>query len=305
MKRFCIYTLFMFVFFIKIHAQQSPHFTQYLYNMNIINPAYAGSKKNLSLSLFYRKQWIEVEGSPTTATFSGSMPLSKNLGIGLSALSDKIGPVTENNMYTDISYTLALGEKHRLAFGIKGDITFHRVGLQDIGQESPFPEDPLFSENTTNSFMNIGIGSFYYTENYYLALSIPNMIKNTYLNFDGKNFGSQVQHYFITGGYVFNMNQNTELKPSFMIKSAFNVRASIDLSLNARFNKKFEIGASYRLEDSFAAMVNYTITPSIRIGYAYDHIISDLKISTSASHEIMLLFDLDFPKKVSRSQRYF
>ena len=52
-------------------------------------------------------------------------------------------------------------------------------------------------------------------------------------------------------------------------------------------------------------MVNYAITPSIKIGYAYDHITSDLKVTTPASHEFMLLFDLNFPKKVSRSPRYF
>jgi hypothetical protein len=52
-------------------------------------------------------------------------------------------------------------------------------------------------------------------------------------------------------------------------------------------------------------MVNYAITPNLRIGYAYDHITSDLKVTTPASHEVMLLFDLNFPKKVSRSPRYF
>ena len=90
-----------------------------------------------------------------------------------------------------------------------------------------------------------------------------------------------------------------------MIKSAFNSPVSVDLSANFLFNEKFEIGATYRLQDSFGAMVNYAINPALRIGYAYDHIISDLKVTTPASHEIMILFDLNFPKKVSRSPRFF
>ena len=90
-----------------------------------------------------------------------------------------------------------------------------------------------------------------------------------------------------------------------MLKSAFGAPSSLDVSANALFFEKFEIGATYRLEDSFGGMINYAITPNIRLGYAYDHIVSDLKVSTPASHEFMLLFDLNFPRKVSVSPRYF
>jgi type IX secretion system PorP/SprF family membrane protein len=118
-------------------------------------------------------------------------------------------------------------------------------------------------------------------------------------------FGSEIQHYFLTAGYVFNLSANTKFKPSFMMKSAFGAPTSFDLSANVLFFEKFELGGTYRLDDSFGAMVNYTITPSLRIGYAYDHIVSDLKVTSPASHELMLLFDLNFRKKVSISPRFF
>jgi type IX secretion system PorP/SprF family membrane protein len=118
-------------------------------------------------------------------------------------------------------------------------------------------------------------------------------------------FGSETLHYFLTGGYVFQLNPNLKFKPSTMIKSAINSPVSIDLSANFLFNEKFEVGGTYRKQDSFGAMVNYAVTPGLRIGYAYDHIISDLKVTTPSSHEIMVLFDLNFPKKVSQSPRYF
>ena len=90
-----------------------------------------------------------------------------------------------------------------------------------------------------------------------------------------------------------------------MAKSSFEAPASWDVSTNLMFYDKFEIGATYRLDDSFGAMVNYAITPSLKIGYAYDHIVSDLKVTTPSSHEVILLFDVNFSKKVSRSPRYF
>lgn len=90
-----------------------------------------------------------------------------------------------------------------------------------------------------------------------------------------------------------------------MMKSAFSAPTSLDLSANFLFFEKFEAGATYRLEDSFGAMVNYRITPGIRLGYAYDHIISELDATAKSSHEFMLLFDVNFPKKTSISPRYF
>jgi type IX secretion system PorP/SprF family membrane protein len=125
------------------------------------------------------------------------------------------------------------------------------------------------------------------------------------LDVNGRSYGSEVSHYFLTGGYVFDLNESVKFKPFFMLKSAFSAPTSLDLSTNFLFKDKFEIGATYRLDDSFGAMVNYAITPSLKLGYAYDHIVSDLKVTTPASHEIILLFDVNFSKKVSRSPRYF
>lgn len=311
MKKLYITVLLAGIGLSQATAQQDPHYTQYMYNMNVINPAYAGSKENLSFGLLYRKQWVDIEDAPTTGTFSMHSPVGKNVGLGLSAITDKIGPVEENNIYADFSYTLNLGGEHRLALGLKAGATFHKVGLFDqIGNgRVPDADDPAFQENSSNIYFNLGTGLFYYTDKYYLALSMPNMLKSKHLDIsrDGQEyrFGSETQHYFLTGGYVFQISPNTKFKPSFMLKSAIEVSPSIDGSANFLFYERFEIGATYRLDDSFGGMVNFAITPNLRIGYAYDHIVSDLKINTPASHEIILLFDLNFPKKVSRSPRYF
>lgn len=288
-----------------LYAQQDPHYTQYMYNMNVINPAYAGSKENLSFGLLYRQQWVGIEDAPTTFSFSGHSPLGKNVGMGLSVISDQIGPVTEQNAYADFSYTLNLGGEHRIAFGLKAGATFHKVDLLSINPTLPDPNDGAFGDNASDAYLNVGSGFFYYTNKYYLAFSVPNMIKATHLDFNGVQYGNDVSHYFLTGGYVFDINPSLKFKPFFMIKSAFNVPASIDLSTNFLIQDKLELGASYRIEDSFSAMVNYAISPNVRLGYAYDHIVSDLNVTTPSSHEIVLLFDLNFPKKVSRSPRYF
>ncbi|WP_397363810.1 type IX secretion system membrane protein PorP/SprF [Olleya sp. R77988] len=294
-----------------VNAQQDPQYTQYMYNMSTVNPAYAGSKENLSFGLLYRSQWVGIDDAPKTATFSAHSPIGKNVGAGLSIVSDNIGPVEENNIYADFSYTINLGEDRRLAFGLKAGATFQSIGLfSDIGNGFVNDaNDEAFSQNTSNTLFNIGTGVFYYTDNYYVSFSIPNMLKNSYLdatsNGQEYTFGSDVLHYFLSAGYVFNVSENTKFKPSFLLKSAFKAPSSLDLSANFLFYEKFELGATYRLDDSIGAMVNFAINPDIRIGYAYDHITSNLSFGTSNSHELMLLFDLNFPKKVSISPRFF
>lgn len=306
MKKLLFTLSFAFLFISNVEAQQDPHYTQYMYNMNIMNPAYAGSRESLSVGLLYRMQWVDIEGAPKTGTLSVHSPVGKNVGLGLSAITDKIGPVEENNVYADFSYTLNLGGVHRLAFGLKAGATFHKVGLfDDVYDYVPDANDPAFSENINNTYLNIGAGLFYYTDHYYLAFSVPNMLKSKHLDISDRQFGSETQHYFLTGGYVFELSDNTKFKPSFMLKSAFDAPTSLDVSANFLFFEKFELGGTYRLDDSFGGMVNYAITPGLRLGYAYDHIVSDLNFTTPASHEFMLLFDLNFSKKVSVSPRYF
>jgi len=300
MKKF--YIIIVLLIATQVYGQQDPQYTQYMYNMNVINPAYAGSKENLSFGLLYRTQWAGIDGAPKTGTFFGHLPVGDKVGIGLSIISDEVGPIKETNAYADFSYTLKLGGEHKLAFGIKAGATFHDIGLAGIDLIDP--NDPFF-QNINTTTPNIGAGFFYYTDKYYFAASLPNILNSVHLDANGNKLGSEEAHYFVTGGYVFDLSPKTKLKPSFLVKSAFGAPTSFDANLNALFFDKLELGASYRLDDSFSGLINFAITPSLRIGYAYDAVTSDIKAYAPASHEFMLLFDLNFPKKVSRSPRFF
>ena len=305
MNKIFLVSLIVLFACIDSNAQQNPHYTQYMYNMNVVNPAYAGSKESISLGALYRKQWVNIEDAPTSFTFAGHAPVGNNVGLGLSFISDKIGPVTEQNVFGDFSYTIRLSEKDKLALGLKAGVAFHQVGLRDIQSSLPDPSEGIFGQDINDASLNLGVGAFYYSDKYYVALSVPNLAKSAHLDYNGREYGSDVSHYFLTAGYVFDVNYELKFKPSFMLKSAFNVSPSLDLSANFLYKEKVEIGATYRLQDSFGGMVNFAVTPELRIGYAYDHIISDLKVTTPSSHEFILLYDLFTAKKVSRSPRFF
>ncbi len=288
----------------NINAQQDPQYTQYMYNMNVINPAYAGSSDATSIGILYRDQWRGIEGAPKTGTMNIHFPAGKNVGLGFSAISDEIGPVSETNLYVDFSYTLNFANENKLAFGIKAGGTFHDIGLADLTVINP--NDPFFSYDANENTPNLGAGLYFYKPNkYYVSLSVPNILESIHLDNEDVEFGNESRHLFAAVGYVFDINENFKLKPHSFLKYAPDAPPSIDINANLFMYDFVEFGLGFRTDDSVTAMINFLVTPSIRIGYAYDSIQSELSFLTDASHEIFINFDINFKTKVSRSPRYF
>ena len=294
------------MFALQMQAQQDPQYTQYMYNMNVVNPAYAGSYEGLAVGLLYRSQWVGLEGAPKTGTFAVHSPVGKKVGLGLSLINDEIGPVRETNAYADFSYTLPMGADNKLAFGLKAGATFHRIGISETDIDVLDAGDPFFAQNINEVTPNIGAGVYLYKPNrYYVSLSMPNILDAVHLDANGLKIGSETQHLFAAAGYVFNLSDNFKLKPHALLKTAFNAPLSFDVNANVFMYNIVELGVGYRLDDSFSGMINFMVTPNLRVGYAYDSINSELDYTTSSSHEVFINFDIAFPRRVSRSPRYF
>jgi type IX secretion system PorP/SprF family membrane protein len=290
----------------KVEAQQDPQYTQYMYNMNIINPAYTGSSEGLAVGALYRSQWMGLDGGPETFTFNIHSPVGKKVGLGLSIIADQIGPVKETNAYVDFSYTIPLGTVNKLAFGVKGGFTFHDIGIAESQINLIDQGDPFFANAINETSPNVGAGAYFYRPNkYYVSVSIPNILNGVHLDANGTKIGSESEHFFAAAGYVFDLSKNFKLKPHALLKYALDAPISYDINANVFMFDVVEVGLGYRIEDSFIGMINFQVSNNIRIGYAYDAIQSDLDIVTSSSHEIFINFDLNFSTKVSRSPRYF
>lgn len=278
----------------QIKAQQDPQFTQYMYNMSIINPAYATNSDNMNFGALYRMQWVGSEGGPTTGTFFAHSPVANKVEAGLSIMHDEIGDVVkETSVYADFAYILDVNENSKLSFGLKAGATFFSTNFDGFIYSDDLP-DPAFANNISRTFPNVGVGTFYFTENYYIGLSSPNLLTTKHLERkDGiVRSGVEAIHYFFTGGYVFDLNENLKFKPAFLARTAEGVPLAVDLTSNFLINEKFEIGIGYRLGDAVSGLANFRVTPDIRIGYAYDYTVSNLGRFNSGSHEIMVLFDI-------------
>lgn len=296
----------------KISAQQDPQYTHYMYNMSVINPAYATASPNvINLGGLYRSQWVGSVGGPKTMTFFAHKPVNRNVELGVSFISDDIGDGAkkENSLFADFAYVLEFNERHRLSLGLKAGAVLFNTNFNGFQLESgDNTTDRAFEKNINSVFPNVGAGAFYFTDTYYLGLSAPNLLSTKHIEErDGiSRFGSETVHVFFTGGYVFQLNQGLKFKPSFMARAVKGAPVALDLSSNFLINDRFEIGASYRLDDSVSGLFNIKITPELRVGYAYDYTLSNLGEFNSGSHEVFLLFDLDFFKKgYDKSPRFF
>lgn len=308
------YLLFLAGFLLTVftvRGQQDPQFTQYMYNMSVINPGYATSEIDvLNFGALYRAQWVGSTGGPVTGSFFAHIPLNEKIEIGGTIVHDEIGDVVkETNVYADFAYIIDINETNKISFGVKAGATFFSTVFDGFIYSDPLP-DPAFANNISQVFPNIGVGAFYYGENYYLGLSSPNLLKTKHLEDESGIVSTGVEeiHYFFTGGYVFDLNEDIKFKPAFMMKSAMGAPVSFDFTTNFLFYNYLEIGAAYRWDDSVGALFNFRLSPSLRVGYAYDYTISNLGRFNSGSHEIILLFDLDKSKNkkgYDKSPRFF
>lgn len=286
-------------------AQQDPQYTQYMYNTLSVNSAYAGSLGHLAITGIYRTQWVGLEGAPNTQSFTLDTPLGKNVGLGLSVVSEEIGPSEEQFLDANVSYTIPSGQTHKLSFGIKGG---GRVINIDWTKGSYRDPDVQFRENITNKFLPvIGAGMYWHGERDYIGLAVPNFMTRERYTYDdiADDLVNERMHLYLIGGIVFDLSAHTKFKPAAMVKYVAGAPIIADFSANFMFNNCVTLGASYRTGDSVSALASLQITPQFLVGYAYDYTTTELQNYNSGTHEIMLRFELVSRKKGLKSPRFF
>ena len=194
-----------------------------------------------------------------------------------------------------------------MTLGLKAGINLFQTNFDGFVLNDPV--DTAFLNNN-QTFFNIGAGAYFFTETYYLGLSVPNFLPNKHL--DSSNtvapIGIDEAHFFFTGGYVFNVSDNVKLKPAFLAKAVSGSPIALDVTANVLIQERFEIGAAYRLDDSFSGLASFRVTPELRIGYAYDYTTTALGDFNSGTHEVFILYDLGleiFNKGYEKSPRFF
>lgn len=282
-------------------AQQDAQYTQYMFNTMSVNPAYAGSRGQLSITGLYRSQWVGLEGAPKTQTLNIQSPIrNSKLGYGVSIVNDEIGNGVVQETYFDavVSYTIDVSAEGKLSFGLKAGGNLLNL---DFNQLRNFDSEPVDSENIENRFSpNVGVGLYYHSNAFYAGLSAPNLFQTEHFDNSQRDANSvqflskeRINFYLITG-YVFDLNGNLKFKPALLTKVVGGAPLQVDFSANFMFNEKFTFGAAYRWDAAVSAMAGFQISDQLMIGLAYDRETTDLGGTqfNDGSFEVLLRYEL-------------
>lgn len=308
-KNIELYLMAIFLFFGGVlFSQQERQFSLYSFNPLAVNPAYAGSNDAFVGTLIHRSQWVTFDGAPTTQTLTMHTPFKKqNIGVGLSLFNDRIGAWKNQGFSIDGSYKLRLDKdnKHFLSAGLKLGLRRYSVDYKSAVNAFDETELSYITGVVGKMTFNPGFGLYYHTENHYVGLSSPFLLKNElYKSVDGASL-TEVPHFYLAAGKVFKINSIWKLLPQTLIKYEVNSPLIFDLNINAIFNDKLSFGIMYRLKDAIGLNLIYYLNDKIKMGYAYDLGSSQFSSFHGGSHEIMLSYDLFTRNKSIINPRYF
>lgn len=286
----------------QLNAQQDPQFTQYFDNALFVNPAYAGSTGMLTATTIHREQWVGFDGRPSSTTISLHSPLTyESVGLGITAVRDVIGPLSQTMFYGDFSYSLKLTDKSKLSFGLKAGLNI--ISSQTSLLQTTQSNDINLLTNVRNRINpNFGFGVYYHTPKFFAGLSTPKLIEQS---IDGTDNNREKRHYFGILGAVIPVSSNWKIRPTSQVKATIGAPISIDLSVAGIYQDKVWFGSMYRLNAAFGVFAQYQISPSFRIGLASDFSTTQIRKYNYGTYEFLLSYDFSFNKQGIRSPRYF
>ncbi|MDA3833676.1 MAG: type IX secretion system membrane protein PorP/SprF [Spirochaetales bacterium] len=281
-------------FFQPARAQQDPMYTQYMDNLLVVNPGYAGSKGLANFMVVARNQWVSFEGAPRTRTLSFHTPLKgEKIGLGFSIMTDRIGPLRQTGLYFDYSYSLRTNSDYKLNLGLKGGFSFYRAALTELSTVYP---DPIYERDIYKNFLpNFGVGAFLYSDDTYFGLSAPKLIENiiTREDYQTEYVNKEEIHLYLMAGKKFLINETTQLKTHSMLRLVKDAPISLDVTALVGFKEKFWVGGMLRFGDSYGFIAQFKPLEDTLIGYSYDLSFSGLNAFNNGTHEIMLSYNLN------------
>lgn len=282
-------------------AQNQYRITQYMLQHSFINPAAIGNDQRLNAAIFYRNQWTGIEGAPVTQGLTVNVPFkNEKHNVGFYAYNDRIGINKNMSFSGTYAFNAKLTAKTKLAFGLSVSLDLKQSNFSEVNPENPL--DPVFMGDSRMFAMpNFKFGTYYFSEKFYAGFAIPNLLENkiVYDNSIKGNTSFNVKdfHYYLHGGYSFELNENIDLNVSALLKEVSGAPLQVDINPQVMIQDKFGIGATYRTSQEIAALINFRITSMFRLGYAYDYSFSPLGNYSNGSHEVMIIYSMSNAKQ--------
>lgn len=286
---------------LAVNAQQDAQYSEYMFNHLAINPAYAGTRDALSLTLLSRKQWT-FDGAPQTGSLSLHGPLrSRKIGLGVEFIHDQLGPKNVNGAALSYSYNIHF-LRGKLSFGLKTGlysytIDWGRVIYKD--NTDPFATKIL----EKHGVFSADAGMYYYTKSFYWGLSATHLNRDKYSTF-GPDPQYLAMHIYSPIGFGFQVSDNLVINPSILVKYVKAAPIGVDVNCNFLIDSKLWLGASFRKGYGVAALMMWNITEKLRLGLSYDHGVNKIGILGKSTIEAVIGYDFNISRPKTITPRY-
>lgn len=292
MKRYIPICILFMLSISNISAQQIPPLSQYSLNPYAINPAAIATTDQLQLAFTYRKLWAGIDGSPNIQFLSGNMQIADAMGAGMKIFNYQAGPLRKTGLEATYSYHLALDQNGtKLSFGLSG--LLYQVYLNKSEFNIEEPDDEVFLGSDKMMVPDASFGMYLYHENFYVGLAVPQLFnRNVDFKSDGILQQKQVRHYYLHGGYTFELSSDLMLEPSLLFKFVEAGLFQADINTLLTYKETALFGLSLRTSDALIFKLGYK-TRDFIIGYSFDLVLNDLRSQTFGSHEILLMYSLN------------
>ena len=288
MKRLILFIGLAFLPLITF-SQQESYYTLYRFNMNVINPAYAGALGKNVFAFTSRRQWSSMQDAPSTLAFSYSSERANNVGLGLSVVSDKVFIEQQTFAYADFSYKLDM-ESTQLYLGLKAGGNFYSADPRVLSTYST-SSDPA-QQQLSRFNPNVGAGAYLRGELFWASFSIPRLFN---VKRESDNLAVTAKdrvHSYLGGGADFAVGSGLLLKPSVLFRKVKGLPVTTDITTMLSWQNQFDLGVSYRTSSAFALLAVVSLG-GFDIGYAYDTpTVSSLSQLNLKTHEIVLRINL-------------
>jgi type IX secretion system PorP/SprF family membrane protein len=292
MKKLIPICIFLILAVPDIIAQQIPPLSQYSLNPYAINPAAIATNDQLQLAFSFRKLWAGIDGSPSIQFLSGNMQVAEAMGAGMKIFNYQAGPLRKTGLEATYSYHLPLDQNGtRLSFGLSGLLYQVYLNKSDLSIEEP--DDEVFLGSDKMMVPDASFGMYLYHEKYYVGLAVPQLFnRNVDFKSDGILQQKQVRHYYLHGGYIFELSPELTLEPSLLFKFVEAGLFQADVNTLLTYKESVLFGLSLRTSDAFIIRLGYRAKDFI-VGYSFDLVLNELKAQTFGSHEILLMYSLN------------
>ncbi len=294
-------------------GQQEPLYSQYMMNPFLLNPAVAGAEGFTAFNLTARQQWAGYAEGPRTFALSGQTRILKTsylnrsrriknrvrrrrpsgrVGLGGYLFNDVNGRISRTGFQGTYAYHLDMRE-YQLSFG--ASVSFYQFKADVAPSGLPYPDvpDPLVMAGKANTDFSPDANFGVYLSNtgqWYAGFSVSNLFQSTvqFGNGNPESAYKLLRHYYLLGGYRYDMRNDFEVEPSLMLTTTERLSYTVDLNVKAYYKHDYWAGLSYRTAGAIVFMMGAKYK-MYYFGYAFDYSMGYLtNFNTYGTHELMI-----------------